>query len=295
MTMKIIFIGSVEFSLRALQATIQAGGNVVAICTLKRSPFNADFCDLTPFAKKSEIPCIYVNDINSTETVSWIKQFSPTVIFCFGWSRLLKKEILSIAPLGVVGFHPAALPLNRGRHPIIWALALGLKKTGSTFFFMDEGADSGDIISQVIIDVEGSDDARSLYDKVIATALNQIQEFVPKFEKNSVKRIKQDHTIANTWRKRGPKDGIIDWRMSSASIYNLVRALTKPYVGAEFMHKEIKYKVWKAEIISYYANDAEPGKVVDIIDGCPAIKCGEGVIKLVNTNPTLVSEKGEYL
>jgi methionyl-tRNA formyltransferase len=63
--------------------------------------------------------------------------------FCLGWSNLLKAEILKAAPLGVIGFHPAALPANRGRHPLIWALGLGLDETATTFFFMDKGADRG--------------------------------------------------------------------------------------------------------------------------------------------------------
>ena len=85
-------------------------------------------------------------------------------------SRLLKEEILSIAPFGVVGFHATALPANRGRHPIIWALVLGLSETASTFFFMDEGADSGDILSQYKLSISENDNAESLYKKVIKVA-----------------------------------------------------------------------------------------------------------------------------
>ena len=85
------------------------------------------------------------------------------------------EKILSKSPIGVIGFHPAALPANRGRHPIIWSLALGLKSTASTFFFMDKNVDSGDILSQASIKISDSDDARSLYDKVTKTALSQIE------------------------------------------------------------------------------------------------------------------------
>jgi len=63
-------------------------------------------------------------------------------------SSLLKKELLSLPPNGVLGYHPAKLPQNRGRHPLIWSLVLGLEESASTFYFMDEGADSGDILSQ---------------------------------------------------------------------------------------------------------------------------------------------------
>ena len=75
--------------------------------------------------------------------------------------------------------------------------------------------------------------ARSRNDQVVT-------DFKLWIKNNSIKRIKQDHSISNIWRKRGLKDGIIDWRMSSIGIYNLVRALTKPYIGAIFYYKEIR-------------------------------------------------------
>ena len=70
---------------------------------------------------------------NEAEQISFITEKSPDVIYCFGWSHILSKKILKLPPYGVVGFHPAELPNNRGRHPIVWALFLGLKKTASTF------------------------------------------------------------------------------------------------------------------------------------------------------------------
>jgi len=164
--MKIVFIGSVEFSLHALRRLVELNAEVVGVCTLKKSKFNTDHCDLSHFCAQSGIPSTYVDDINSIENLQWISNKSPDIIFCFGWSRFLKKEILALAPLGVVGFHPSALPKNRGRHPIIWALVLGLRETASTFFFMDEGADSGPILSQQAICIDSEDDARSLYNKI---------------------------------------------------------------------------------------------------------------------------------
>ncbi len=97
---------------------------------------------------------------------------------------------MEIPKIGVIGYHPSALPANRGRHPIIWAIALGLNETASTFFFMDECADSGDVLSQAIISIEDSDDPRSLYTKVILSAMNQIEEFMPSLLNNTYSRIK---------------------------------------------------------------------------------------------------------
>jgi methionyl-tRNA formyltransferase len=294
--MKILFIGSVEFSLRALEKIISVGGNVVAVCTLKESSFNADFCDLSKYSKEHGIPYFHVDDINSKESINWIAKFNPDVIFCFGWSQLLKEEILSMTSIGVVGFHPTALPANRGRHPIIWALALGLKKTASTFFFMDRGADSGDILSQSSILITDFDDARSLYDKVVMTALTQIERFIPQLISGTYLRIKQDNSKANTWRKRGENDGLIDWRMSANTIHNTVKALAKPYVGADFQYKKIYHKLWKTELILGGYDNVEPGKVIDIVDAdYPIVKCGNDAIKLIDTEPKLIISKGAYI
>ena len=73
-------------------------------------------------------------DVNETDPLNWIQGLVPNVIFGFVWSRLIKKPLLSMPSLGVIGFHPAALPANRGRHPLTWALVLGLQETASTFF-----------------------------------------------------------------------------------------------------------------------------------------------------------------
>lgn len=293
--MRIVFIGMVEFSQRALERLLAINAEIVGICTLQESKFNADHVDLGAVSEAHGIPWLYAEDINSPEALSWIQDKAPDVIFCFGWSKLLKQDLLRLAPLGVVGFHPAALPSNRGRHPLIWALVLGLEKTASTFFFMEIGADSGDILSQREIIIYDEDDARTLYDRVTQTALEQIEEFVPMLAAGTFQRQKQNQQFANTWRKRGSADGKIDWRMSAHSIHNLVRGLTKPYVGAHFMVDGQEIKVWKTKVISGAARNIEPGKVLMQAGSKPVVKCGEDAICLLITEPPFESIVGEYL
>jgi methionyl-tRNA formyltransferase len=293
--MRIVFIGTVQFSLRALERLISLGADIVGICTLKESKFNSDHVDLTRVGVAHRIPCFYADDINSTEALTWIKSKAPNVIFCFGWSKLLKHELLTMAPLGVIGFHPAALPANRGRHPIIWSLVLGLDKTASTFFFMDASADSGDILSQREILISDQDDARTLYNKFTEMALSQIEEFLTALASGNAQRVKQRSLEANSWRKRSKKDGVIDWRMSAQSIHNLVRGLSKPYVGAHFLVDGKEIKVWKTMLCSPVKNNIEPGKVFDYSAHGPVVKCGEGAICLIEMDPTFELMVGDYL
>ena len=116
--MRILLLGTVEFSLRALEKLIDLNVNLIGVCTKDASDFNSDFADLKPLCISNKIPYILESDINSPNSVEWIENMHPDVIFCFGWSKLLGDKVLNLASIGVVGYHPAALPANRGRHPL---------------------------------------------------------------------------------------------------------------------------------------------------------------------------------
>ena len=92
--MKVVFIGEVEFSARALEVLIDMPIQLVGVCTLKESTFNTDHVDLSSIAEKKNIPVRYTPDINSEANLSWIGGLAPDVIFCFGWSRLVRKNLL---------------------------------------------------------------------------------------------------------------------------------------------------------------------------------------------------------
>lgn len=293
--MRIIFIGAVQFSEKAVTKLIDINANVVGICTLEKSSFNTDHVDLTPLCLKHNIPVKYTTDINSKENINWIKELTPDIIFCLGWSRLIKSELLELPPIGVIGYHPTALPANRGRHPLIWTLVLGLEKTASTFFFMDEGVDSGDILSQRQIAILKSDNAGTLYRRITETALQQIEELVPALQSGIYQRFPQDNAKANYWRKRQEKDGVIDWRMAANSINNLVQGLTEPYAGAHFVHDGDTIKVWDTEVVVNSETYIEPGKVLLADSAGIIVKTGEDSILLKKIDPILEIKIGSYL
>lgn len=293
--MKILFIGTVEFSLKAIEKLISIKSNIVGVCTKENSTFNSDFANLVPICKNNEIPYKFIDNINSAENINWIKDLKPDVIFCFGWSSLIKRELLELAPMGVIGYHPSSLPQNRGRHPLIWALVLGLERSASTFFFMKEGADDGDILSQVEFDILYTDDAKMLYSKVVDIGIKQIEEFTLKLKNNDYKRVKQNHSLSNIWRKRGKIDGIIDFRMSSRAIYNLVRGLTVPYVGANIRYKNKDIIIWKVEEVKLDMNNIEPGKILSIENNTILVKTYDGAVRLLKHEFEDTPKIGEYL
>lgn len=296
--MNIIFIGCVQSSLVLLNELLVNGFNVVGVVTKKNSDFNSDFRDLLPICKIYNIDIHYTKTGNDKDTYRFIKDRDPDLIYCFGWSHILSKDILEIPNLASVGFHPAKLPMNKGRHPLIWALVLGLKSTASTFFIMEEIVDNGYIISQVEIDIKFEDDAQSLYDKVLSVAKKQVLDITDGFIKNNIKYLNTELMKDNVWRKRKKDDGKIDFRMSAESIYNLIRGLTKPYVGAHFEYNGKEYKVWKSNVIydldKVYEN-IEPGKIIEVYsDTSFLVKTGENLIKIIESDEIILNE-GEYI
>lgn len=291
------FIGCVESSRAALQTLLEVDGlKIAAVVTRNGSAVNADFCNLTDLCQENGVPFTYEDPGARENSVCFFESFDLDIIFCVGWSYILSERMLALPRQGVIGYHPASLPSNRGRHPIIWALTLGLEETASTLFFMDHGADSGPIVSQVPVSIESSDNATDLYKKMIDVLKIQLIEIGSELVAGTLTSKKQDHSRASYWRKRSRKDGTIDFRMNAATIHNLVRALAPPYPGAEFIFQE-RYISVNRSLISkdFYRNNIEPGKVLSKT-GCDLLvkAAGNQAIWLLDVDCSQINV-GDYL
>lgn len=178
MTLRIGFIGCVKSSRAFLEVLIgMSEKDVCAVVTKQASKVNADFSDLTDICQLNSISYHYESVDQRYLSAEFLENYQLDLIYRFGWSYLLDDTALSIPKIGVIGFHPAQFPINRGRHAIIWALALGLKETASTFFKIDSFADSGPIISQHMVDIMPEDKASDLYQRILDIAAEQERHF----------------------------------------------------------------------------------------------------------------------
>lgn len=276
MALRIAIIGCVEFSERVARSLIgRSDIEIVGIISRDQSKFNSDFFGLASLANEIGCPSLICKDNNQTNIAVFLAEVKAEIAYCIGWSYILMRRVLDTPPLGVVGFHPSALPQNRGRHPLIWALTLGLDKTAATFFQMTEGADSGDILNQAIISIEQNDTARTLYEKVTKTAIDQLSQLTTQFVEGCVTPLPQDNSKSNYWRKRSHGDGKIDWRMSAKSIHNLIRALSDPYVKAHFEYLVDDVKVNASKIGPEIPLNIEPGRILAIEDRAITVACGD--------------------
>ena len=107
--------------------------------------------------------------------------------------------------------------------------------------------------------------------------------------------IKQNYKNVNFWRKRSAEDGKIDWRMSAKNISNLVKALSKPYLGAHFLLNRKKIILSKFLLVKVKNRNIEPGKVISFLKSKPVVKCGEDAICMLKTYPKIKVKVGNYL
>ncbi len=193
---------------------------------------HSDFADLTTPALKAGSAVFHATNINAEATLEAVRATAPDLILVLGWSQICRQAFRDIPRLGVIGFHPAALPRLRGRGVIPWTILLDEKTTGSSLFWIDEGMDSGDIILQRLFPLAPDETARSLYAKHVGNLAEMVPEAVALATEGRAPRIEQDHTLASYCAKRVAEDGLIDWSHPAAEILRLIRAVGDPYPGA---------------------------------------------------------------
>ncbi|WP_342473025.1 formyltransferase family protein [Metasolibacillus sp. FSL H7-0170] len=293
--MKILYIGCVRSSFVFLDAIYNnTHAEIIGVVTKTKSNYNADHCSLHHFCEENQIDWLDYRD--NEQLLEWVKVKEPDIIYCFGWSYLLPNEIYQLPMLGAVGYHPTLLPQNRGRHPIIWTIALGLRETGSSFFYLTDVPDAGDILSQRRLVLDEFEDANTLYEKLLFIGKEQVIDLTNSLIDRTLIPISQDESKATYWRKRGKHDGRIDWRMSSNAIRNLVNALTRPYIGAHFEYEGKDIIVWKVEQLNApYIQNIEPGKIIEANSDSFIIRSGDKLIKVLDFEGEFVPKEGIYL
>lgn len=284
-TMKIAFIGGVEFSHEILSTILENGWDVSVVFSYldSKKKYYSDFANFDDLSKKYAFTHIKVNNINDPENIELLQKIKPDLILVMGWSQLLKNEIISIPKFGVIGSHPTKLPKYRGRAPIPWSILKNLRHSALTFFFIEEGVDDGDILDQQVFEIEDQDDATSIYHKVTLLGKEMILDDLNKIKNKTFLRKKQNPAeFTENWPKRTPEDGKINWAKTAKDIQTLIRATTHPYPGAFGYFNKKCVKIWKAIVIG--GSFAQPGKILHVDKRGVLVSTGDSSILIIKAS-----------
>ena len=275
--MQKILTGAVESTSTALLTLCELGSPPEAVITLplSMSSRHSDFVDLRPLAREAGIPVYEIENSNSQEGLALLRDLNPDLHLVLGWSQLCGPELLAIPEVGSVGFHPSALPENRGRAVIPWTILQGARATGSTLFWLSEGVDEGAILAQRAFTVDDEETARSLMDKHLTALRNLLAELIDHELRGHFPRVPQDPALATTCLQRTPEDGCIDWSRPAREVWTLIRAAGAPYPGAFTNSRIGVMRVWCAHLDDASGYWALPGQIVAVEHDGIVVQCGD--------------------
>ena len=247
--MKFAFCTCVQIGLSCIESIYRVGGKLDLLITLKdfKAQKKSGRIYVDDFASRNDIPVLKINHINDKEVIETLKTCGIDWLFIIGWSQIASREVLESTRKGVIGAHPTLLPIGRGRAAIPWAIIKGLDQTGVTLFKMDEGVDTGLILSQEIVSIDNDEIATTLYDKINKAHETLIKNIFPKLQNNEVEGVVQDESKATYWEGRKPEDGELHNNMNIDQVDRLIRATTKPYPGAFIFLRNEKYIIWSGK------------------------------------------------
>lgn len=280
--MKIVFMGTPDFAVGALDALVRAGHEIIAVVTQPDKPKGRGKELQSPpvkeFAVQHQIPVLQPKKIREPEAVAALSKYDADLYVVAAFGQILTQEILDMPPFGCVNIHASLLPKYRGAAPIQWAILDGETVTGVTIQQMNAGIDTGDILSKVCVDISPEDTGDSLFEKLMHAGAKLLVETLPRIEAGEIMPEAQDEAQA-TYAKRLSKElGQIDWREGAAVIERKIRAFTS-WPGAYTMLSGKPFKLWRAQVTDASA-DGAAGSISAVTKDEIIVNCGEGRLAL---------------
>jgi methionyl-tRNA formyltransferase len=286
--MKIVFMGTPDFAVGALQAIIDAGHQVTAVVTQPDKPKGrGKEMQMTPVkacALAHHIPVFQPVRIKEPEAVETLRGYEADIFVVAAFGQILSEEILNMPKYGCVNIHASLLPKYRGAGPIQWAIINGEKKTGVTIMQMDKGLDTGDMLFTKEVDIDERETGDSLHDKLAKAGAELIVEALPRIEAGEFSPIKQNDKDSCYAKMLQKSMGKIDWTQDAHKLDCLIRGLLS-WPGAYTSYHGKTLKIWEEEVakeqtIGVEITEAEPGTIVGVGKTAVYVKTGNGVLKL---------------
>ena len=245
--MRIVFLGTPDFSVPCLQALINSKHEVIACVTQLDKARNRMVVSYSPVkeeALKHDIKVLQYEKIRR-DGVQDLKELNPDIMVTCAYGQIISQEILDIPKYGVINVHASLLPKYRGSAPIQWAIINGEKETGITIMQTALGVDSGDIILQEKVAIKENETAGELFDDLSQIAPSILLKAIDLIESGKATFTKQDEREATHFPMLTKEDGHIDWEDDGKNIINKIYGLN-PWPSAYSTLDGKIFKIYKA-------------------------------------------------
>jgi methionyl-tRNA formyltransferase len=281
--MRVIFMGTPDFSVGTLEAILEAGHEVVLAVTQPDKPKgrgNAmQFPPVKECALSHGIEVFQPKKIREAENIEYLRRFEPDIIVVVAFGQILTQEILDMPRYGCVNVHASLLPKYRGAAPIQWAVINGDAVTGVTTMRMDAGIDTGDMIAKREVRIEPDETGGSLFDKLAGVGAQLCVETMEMLEMGTAVFTPQDDALSTHVGMIKKELGFIDWSRHAVEIERLIRGLN-PWPSAYTQLDGKTFKIWRAEVVADDAAQSVPGTVLRVGKNELVVQTGEGALSL---------------
>lgn len=246
---KILFFGFSDVGYQCLKYLIDEEYYVVGVFTHDTDPHEKQwFKTVESLAKENFIPVFKPSTLKTEKWYRKVKYMQPDLILSLYYRNIIPEEIFSQAKFGAYNMHGSYLPTYRGRAPLNWAIINGENYSGVSLHVLEKKFDTGAIVDQEKVEFGEDEYVGDIQPRISDAGLKVFKRSLEKLLDGNPETTPQDESKATYFGKRTPEDGRIDFNKSAKDVYNLIRALSKPFPGtfADINGKETI--IWRAKI-----------------------------------------------
>ena len=280
--MKLIYMGTPDFAVPALEALSGAGHEIAYVVTqpdaVRDRGKKVRFTPVKEKAVELGIPVLQPEKVRKDrDFIETVRQAAPDAIVVAAYGQILPKDILEIPRLGCLNIHGSLLPRFRGAAPIQAAIIAGDEETGITIMQMAEGLDTGDMIAKARTCI-GRKTGEQLHDELAEMGAELIVRTLEDIVEGRYAAEKQDDSLSTYAHMISKADGHVDFGRSPEETERRIRAFN-PWPGSFAAAGEKTFKFWEAEVLPG-ETEAGPGTVIGASDEGIDIACGGGILRI---------------
>ena len=280
--MRVIFMGTPDFSVGTLKAIYEAGHEVCLVVTQPDKPKGRghamQFTPVKEYAISKDIPVYQPVKIREPEAIEKLKSYQADICVVVAFGQILTKEILEMCPYGCINVHASLLPKYRGAAPIQWVIIDGERESGVTIMQMKEGIDTGDMISKVVVPISEEETGGTYHDKLAEAGAKLCVQTMKEIEEGTAVRTPQEDALSCYAKKLDKELGSIDFNKPAEEIERLIRGLN-PWPSAYTTLHGKALKVWCAKVVDKEYEGAI-GTIVDKEKKSLIVKTGKGALAI---------------
>lgn len=287
--MRILFMGTPDFSLFSLRAMVEAGENIIGVVTQPDKPKGRGYTMMPPpvkvYALEQGIPVYQPNTLRGEEFQAFLEEQAPDLIVVVAFGKILPQNVLDFPKYGCINVHGSLLPEYRGAAPMQRAIMEGKAKTGVTTMQMDVGLDTGDMLLVGEIEIGENDNFETIHDRLGACGADVLLRTLAALRNGTLTPVKQDDSRATYAAKIEKEDCVIEFGKSAKEVHDQIRGLSPIPLAFTHTADGKMLKVIASEIAEKEEAHENAGEVLSLEKGRITVACKKGAVDLLVVLP----------